>query len=262
MSFTTQLLKGCVMLDIVNVVNRYLVPKNPTFKQMCNLGIVEHLLDYCQNNIPDWNDGLYDACRGGQLEIVNLMIKKGANDWNLGLEYACEGGHFAYDNAHSTRFAYDNAHSTRFAYDNARSTRFAYDNARSTRLEIVNLMIEKGADDLDSGLSSACGSGNLEIVNLMIEKGANDWYNGLSNACYYGHLEIINLLIEKGANDWNEGLSNACEGGNFASDNPFCAKGTKRALLEANARSTHLEIVKLMIEKGATQCNSCSNHEF
>jgi hypothetical protein len=159
MSFTMQLLKGCVMSDIVNVVNRYLVPKNPTFKQMCNLGIVEHLLDYCQNNIPDWNDGLNYACQDGQLEIVNLMIVKGANEWNIGLFNACRGG----------------------------------------QLEIVKLMIEKGANELNWGLYDACESGNLELINLMIEKGVTDWNWGLYGACKNGHLEIVKLMIEKGA---------------------------------------------------------------
>jgi ankyrin repeat protein len=228
MSFTMQLLKGCVMLDIIKVVNRYLVPKNPTFKQMCNLGIVEHLLVFCQNNNPDFNNGLNSACQGGQLEIVNLMIKKGAFFLNDELENACEGGH----------------------------------------LEIVNLIISR----------------KIEIGNLMIEKGVNTWKWVFDSA-----RQIFTLMNNKGAIDWNRGLYSACHGGHFGSANPFCAKGTKRALLEANARSTRLEIVNLlikegaddwnnglwnacssgnleivtlMIEKGATYCGNCNNHNF
>jgi ankyrin repeat protein len=159
MSFTTQLLKGCVMSDIVNVVNRYLVPKNPTFKQLCSIGLVEQLLIYCLNNKLKSNDGLNYACQGGNLEIVKLMIKKGANIWNWGLEGACEGGH----------------------------------------LEIVNLMIEKGANDWNNGLYGACKGGKLEMVNLMNEKGANNWNIGLFGACKDGQLEMVNLMIEKGA---------------------------------------------------------------
>ena len=34
------------------------------------------------------------ACQGGHMDIVNLMISKGANNWNFGLNYgACAGGH-------------------------------------------------------------------------------------------------------------------------------------------------------------------------
>jgi len=39
-------------------------------------------------------------------------------------------------------------------------------------------------------------------------------------------------MISKGANDWNYGLYGACYGG-------------------------HMELVKLMISKGATRCYSC-----
>jgi hypothetical protein len=334
MSFTTQLLKGCVMSDIVKVINRYLrpnpecygqvsdngvdeipesalIPKYIAINNICKFGLFEQLLEYDQNNfinyntelatackygyleivkwlsdstevkVPlwkrifqltglkrfniikkranDWNMGLYGACRGGHMEIVNLMIKKGANKWNWGFRWACQCGH----------------------------------------LEIVKLLIDKGADEWNEGLRWACegsrhfdfeNSGcsantRLEIINLMIEKGADYWNGGLESACYGGNLEIVKLMIEKGANSWNSGLYSACYGGNlaynnsfyvkntkkalpetnvrstrFAYDNPFCAKGTERALLEANACSTHLEIVKLMIEKGATHCGNCTNH--
>jgi ankyrin repeat protein len=114
----------------------------------------------------DWGSGLYNACYSGNLEIVKLMIKNGADNWNDGLYGACEGGHFCYNN-----------HCACFTYDNAHSTRFAYDNARSTRLEIIKLMIEKGANNWNDGLCSACRNENLEIVKLMIEKGATHCNN-------------------------------------------------------------------------------------
>lgn len=41
----------------------------------------------------DWENGLYGACQGGYLNIIELMIEKGANDWNKGLIGACYGGH-------------------------------------------------------------------------------------------------------------------------------------------------------------------------
>jgi ankyrin repeat protein len=39
-----------------------------------------------------WNEGLLYACRGGHLNLVELMIEKGANYLNWGLEY-CKDGH-------------------------------------------------------------------------------------------------------------------------------------------------------------------------
>ncbi len=102
----------------------------------------------------DVDYGLYGACEGGHLEIVNLMLQKGANDCNYGLCGACEGGH----------------------------------------LDIINTMIEKGANDWDSGLLKACKGGHLEIVNLMLKKGADKLSDGLGEACLGGHVDIVNLM--------------------------------------------------------------------
>ena len=75
--------------------------------------------------------------------------------------------------------------------------------------EIVELMIEKGADNWNYGLFGACEGGNKEIVELIIGKGANNWNCGLKGACEGGNKEIIELMIEKGAEDWDWGLQGA-----------------------------------------------------
>ena len=109
--------------------------------------------------ILDWNYGLYGACKGGHIEIIKLMIKKGATRLDGGLYSACEGGN----------------------------------------LDIVKLMIEKGAMWWDHGLVYACIGGNMDIVKLMIEKGATRLNCGLYSACVNGHINIVKLMIEKGA---------------------------------------------------------------
>ncbi len=114
-------------------------------------------------NRLNWNMRLAGACEDGHLDIINLMIEKGATNWDWGLRGACQGGH----------------------------------------LNIVNLMIEKGADNWNWALRGACRGGHLDIAKLMIQKGANNWNWALRGAYENGHLEILNLMIEKGANDWN-----------------------------------------------------------
>ncbi len=46
-------------------------------------------------------------------------------------------------------------------------------------------------------LKIACKGGHIELVQLMIEKGATDWNWGLLGACRGGHMEIVKLMIEK-----------------------------------------------------------------
>jgi ankyrin repeat protein len=99
--------------------------------------------------------------------------------------------------------------------------------------KLVDLMIEKGANNWNSGLGCACRGGNLNIVNLMIKKGAIDWDLGLAFACCGGHLNLVNLMIEKGAKLLNRGFADACKYG-------------------------HLNIVNLMIKYGATKCDNCN----
>ncbi len=54
------------------------------------------------------------------------------------------------------------------------------------------------------------GEVRQELVELMLQKGANNWNFGLYGACRGGHKELAELMIQKGANDWNRGLSGAC----------------------------------------------------
>jgi hypothetical protein len=217
-------------LEVANImIEKGATKWNCGLRSACECGHLEMVSLMIKKGAYELNYGLYNACKGGHIKIVKLMIEKGANDWNWGLSGACKRGHFASGNPFCAK-------------DIKRALLEA--NARSTHLEIVKLMIEKGANDWNWGLRNACYDGHLEIVNLMIEKGANDWNRGLINACQGGHLEIVNLMIEageasvsganKGANNWNTGLYYACQIG-------------------------HLEIVNLMIKKGATRCENCDN---
>jgi len=98
-------------------------------------------------------------------------------------------------------------------------------------MEIVKLMIEKGANDFNSGMACSADEGHMEMVKLMIEKGAYNFNNSMRSAAIEGHMEIVKLMIEKGANNFNGGAKMAAIGEN-------------------------MEIVKLMIEKGADDFNS------
>jgi len=67
--------------------------------------------------------------------------------------------------------------------------------------------------------------------------------DGLYHACKSGNIKSIEFMITRGANDWNRGLHGACKGGRLPS--------------RASA-SEHLDIVNLMISKGATECYYCN----
>jgi Ankyrin repeats (3 copies) len=118
---------------------------------------------------------MYYASEGGHMEIVKLMIEKGATVFDWGMNDAALGGH----------------------------------------MEIVKLLIEKGATDFDSAMYYAAEGGNMEIIKLMIEKGATEFDWGMKNAAEGGHMEIVKLLIEKGATEFNMAMYYASEGGHM-----------------------------------------------
>ncbi len=118
-----------------------------------------------------WKEDFLNACYLGDIQTIKLLIKNGNHaDRNKALSFTCAAGY----------------------------------------KEVVELLIEKGANDFNWGLRNACYGGYIDLVKLMIEKGADNWNQGLSNACYSGNKEIVELMISKGADFFTNGLYNAC----------------------------------------------------
>ena len=121
---------------------------------------------------------LYIACQKGHLELVRLLVEKGAGvdiegcNMFTPLYMACQKGH----------------------------------------LEIVQVLLEMGADINKSNggwtsLIIACVRGHLDVVRLLLEKGAdmNKASTGgitpLAFARDQGHAKIVSLLEQAGARD-------------------------------------------------------------
>ena len=85
------------------------------------------------------------------MDIVNLMISKGADNWGYG-DYSC---------------ACDEGHMEIGKFNDCLKVQMSW----------------------NWGLKGACDGGHMDIVNLMISKGANVWDLGLRGACYGGHVE-------------------------------------------------------------------------
>jgi len=168
-------------------------------------------------------DALSKACYEGdvkkvQLEIISdyqwlLQGRYRSSRLNKGLYYACKGGHVA----------------------------------------IIELLISRGANDIESGMSGACESGHLAIVKLMISKGAHDWNWALGTACRFGHIAIVQFMLFQGAQNLEWGLRRACEGGHLAIVELLISKGATTNwnwALECACDYGQLAIVKFWICKG------------
>lgn len=67
------------------------------FKMACeggNIQVLRYIVKGKENWEKLWITGLYDACKGGNREVIELVIEKGGKNWTDGLFGACEKGHF------------------------------------------------------------------------------------------------------------------------------------------------------------------------
>ena len=65
------------------------------------------------------------------------------------------------------------------------------------RMDIVKLMIHKGASNFNWAISDASLGGHLDMVKFFIDKGAKNFTYALGSAARGGNLKIVKLLIHK-----------------------------------------------------------------
>ena len=157
-----------------------------------------------------------NATRLGNVELINILIKKGNKEWNSGLYGACEGGHVSIVKNMMSRGAHN--------YDNG-----LYAACINHHLEIAQLMLSymnHFTSEINTSLFYACVNGSGDMIQLLINNGASNWDYGMQGACKGGHMLLVQNMIARGASNWTNGLIYACRGG-------------------------HLDIVQLMIVRGA-----------
>jgi hypothetical protein len=159
-------------------------------------------------------------CEIGYIPIVELMIRNNRDtNFNDCLMGACKGGHKT----------------------------------------IIDLMIEKGANELSYALYGACIGGNMNIINFIITKcepeyfgedETSHWDWGLSGACRGGHKFVAKLMIEKGAGDYHDGFREACSEGQISAAKlmlQYITDGTEG--VSDACYNGHNHIIELVIKK-------------
>ena len=121
--------------------------------------------------------GLFNACLGGHMDIVQLMIDEGANMWRFGLEGACAAGN---------------------------------DNMQIIELMIFNDYKYVNGCFYACALNHACYSGCMDLVERIIATGNDDWDSGLAGAAYGRNIEIVKFMLNKGATGFVYALEKVC----------------------------------------------------
>lgn len=179
---------------------------NKSMIAACEGGYIELVKIMIKKGANNWDKGFLEACKNGHFEIAKLMLEnnkdsKNGNIKNLDIYqafyYAAING---YDKI--AKLLVDNGYNE-WEHGLARA-------CEGGNLTIVKLMIDNGAKNLEDGMRIASRK-HKHLVEFFIEKGVNNWNSCLYSACYSGQRNIAELLIEKGANDVNYGLSEACD---------------------------------------------------
>jgi len=117
-----------------------------------------------------YNDGFASACEKGHMDVVEFFAKNDppdAVDWGDGLLLACQHGHADIVRKHIDRIV-----QIEEEYNN-----LMVDACCGNNIELVKFLVDRGANDFNSGLRTALlkGSYGDQVVALMIELGATDW---------------------------------------------------------------------------------------
>lgn len=150
------------------------------------------------HNIYDCNWVISQAAWNAQLPIINKMIEKGVTYYDYAILCAIESG-----NIDIFHFLFEKNHAKNTIDFCNKIMSYA---ARYNYMNIIELMLQKGANAYDWALNSAVCGGNIDVVNLMLELGATDYNNALVNAVVHGNINCIKLMLDKGADDFERTL--------------------------------------------------------
>lgn len=189
------------------------------------------------------------ACCGGFLEVVDFLIKAGAEisaGANTPLMEASQEGHL--DLVKYLIVAGADVNAATSSDDTA--LMYACDNGHT---EVAEVLINSGANieqEAEGGrtpLMKACRSGHASTVEFLISRGAdvnkvstNGDQTPLSLACSHGHLEVVEILLAHGA------------------DPTHRLRDSSTMLIEA-AKGGHTTIVQLLIDYPASLQSSPLN---
>lgn len=147
-----------------------------------NIEIVKAVLKKeISNNTSRWDNRLRSACSGGNIEIIKLIIEKGTLfnthfNWNQSLYHGCFKGHLKV-----VKFIFEKIIETNTQIDWELAFKGSCEGGN---IDIVNLIFEKNANNnINEGLEYACRNNCINVAKLLIEKGANSFNEGLSNTC-------------------------------------------------------------------------------
>ena len=245
---------------------------NNAFFEACKNGNKETIEYLISKGADDWDSALSGACYFGEIEMIEMIISKGADDWDKALVAACTSGNIEVAKK-MIKYGANNLDDCLFQA------------SKSGKIEMVELLINSGANSFNSILCGACKIANKEMIEYAISKGAHDfrsamryclesrdfevigmieknflpnWNFLIVNSVYLGNIDVVEYIISKGVNQFDEALKASLYCGNldiFELLFPKVEEYEKNYLFDKSFSPRNLELIEMMIEKGADNWN-------
>lgn len=239
------------VLDMILLLEEKTGCKDYWLCAMVPLCYTARLLDYFQKRF--WvGDILKGGARGGNMELIEFAVAKGANEFESAMKHAAEGGHLGVIDFFVEKGA-GNPHTWNRILENA---------SENGHFEVVRRAITEGATRFEDVLYNGAYLGREDIIQLAISHGANEWNQAMFGSIYGAHNDWVMFFIEKGADDWDQGLLNSISCRNLEMFDLMIEKGADaklpkylerllRIVGEGNHWDVDVEMARRLLDKGA-----------
>lgn len=139
------------------------------------------------------------AAQYGHLPIVYKMWEKGVTTYEYSAICAAIGGHL-----HILELLLSKTIGTVELYN--RILRAA---ARSGHLNVVNYVLNRGANDYNDAMFNASWGGHINLIDIMLSVGATDYNSSMAGAAASGHIDIVDKMLQLGANNYQSAINEA-----------------------------------------------------
>lgn len=272
---------ACLSDNNIDMIN-YLITKGATLWDggllyACRGGCIQNVKLMIKHGASDWDNGMYEACFAGHAEITELMIDCGAKFTTKNIYHACRHGLIKIIKCMYTMCV-------GICYGTC-----LFEACKNNQMEVVNFLLPRiSTYYYNHGLEGACAGGHLNIAELMIQKGAANLESSLYAACVHDQIDAVKFMIAAGASDphgrclrtrgfcnnidvlkaltiretmdWDEGLLAVCHSGNIKTvkyilenypNKPIPITKLNRALDKARNHVNGVDIVNLLLQNGA-----------
>ncbi len=232
---------------LITLLNNHVKPNSETFQILAKNGDYEQFLEFtAENTLPD-NRAVEIAIDKGDTKILKLALKKGGK-LNPAMDYA-----ISKENMGMIEFLVDFK-----GADVNKAIPFVVVNSKK---ELLNRILNEKNGDAELALKTAITNNKTDMAIIALETGNTNPTQYLAPAVRNRNDVLAKSIVDNGG-DPNPGMLPAIENNNVALVEYFLTHGasvSKPQLMEKAAWGEKMEIVRMLIDKGADANNGVNS---